>query len=222
MIPSDIVVDRVSVLPKQLVLYTRPRAEQAKLCSVSSTAKAKVVPPAKLDVAPMPAHEAAAVSAPLVRLASDAQAMPSGDRMVAAADSAASPGSAPTYTAAQAHAGAAVYAKNCISCHGANLQGVAGPAIAGKDFLGGAVTNKWTFADLRNIVVQQMPLNNPGTLTPTQYADVLAFILASNCFPATAAPFPESDAPALAAAKVAPPAAPVKAADPALQTCKAP
>jgi len=107
-----------------------------------------------------------------------------------------------SYTAAQAHAGAAVYAQNCLSCHGANLQGVAAPAVAGKEFVNQVTGNGWTVADLRNLVVQQMPLNNPGTLSPKQYADVMAYLLASNCYAAGSAPFPKTEDPKLAKIKI--------------------
>jgi len=107
-----------------------------------------------------------------------------------------------SYTATQAHAGVAIYAANCVSCHGANLQGVAAPAVAGKEFVHQVTGNGWTVADLRNLVVQQMPLNNPGTLSAKQYADVMAYLLASNCYPAGSAPFPKTDDPKLAKIKI--------------------
>ena len=42
-------------------------------------------------------------------------------------------GSVP-YTAAQVKSGAEVYKKQCLSCHGARLQGVAGPGLTGPAF----------------------------------------------------------------------------------------
>lgn len=116
----------------------------------------------------------------------------------------ASPGAGPWYTAAQANAGVAVYRKSCIQCHGADLQGTAGPAVAGTDFLTTAKTNKWTLSDLRTTVFENMPFSNPGSLTPKQYADVTAFLLASSCFPAGTKPFPQADSKALAAVKLGP------------------
>lgn len=94
------------------------------------------------------------------------------------------------YTAPQAHAGAAVYRQYCIQCHGVDLQGTAGPGVAGKEFLSSAVGNGWTLGDLRTLIFENMPFSNPGSLTPKQYAAVTAFLLASNCYPAGAAPFP--------------------------------
>ncbi|GAC1559098.1 MAG: hypothetical protein NVS3B17_09510 [Vulcanimicrobiaceae bacterium] len=112
---------------------------------------------------------------------------------------------AAAFTAAQAHAGAAVYAQSCASCHGTNLQGSAGPAVAGTEFLKSVTGNGWTYADFRNLVTQQMPLNNAGTLSPKAYAEVLAFLLASSCFPAGNTAFPQTDSPKFAATKIAAP-----------------
>jgi cytochrome c len=105
----------------------------------------------------------------------------------AAAHTAASPA---LYTAAQAASGKAVYATNCASCHGANLQGVAAPAIAGTEFLKTAASNKYTVSILNTIVTQNMPFNNPGSLKPGEYAEVMAYLLASNCYPAGKTAFP--------------------------------
>lgn len=110
-----------------------------------------------------------------------------------------------SYTSAQAHAGSAIFAQNCVSCHGANLQGVAAPAVAGKVFVTQVTGDGWTVADLRNLVVQQMPLNAPGSLSTKQYADVMAYLLASNCYAAGSTPFPKTDDPKLAKVKIHPP-----------------
>ncbi|GAC1580437.1 MAG: hypothetical protein NVS3B7_14990 [Candidatus Elarobacter sp.] len=108
------------------------------------------------------------------------------------------------YTAAQAHAGVAVYQRYCLQCHGANLEGSAGPAVAGKEFLTNAQRNKWTLNDLRTTVFENMPFSNPGSLTPKQYADVMAFLLASSCYPPGSAPFPTTARPELAKVHFAP------------------
>ncbi|HUZ64280.1 MAG TPA: cytochrome c [Acetobacteraceae bacterium] len=109
------------------------------------------------------------------------------------------------YTQAQARAGQALYATHCVSCHGANLQGVAAPSVAGNDFRAAAARSGWNLHIIRYVVVTLMPFNAPGTLKPAQYADALAFLLASNCFPAGSKPFPETDQPGFAKVLFAPP-----------------
>jgi polar amino acid transport system substrate-binding protein len=122
------------------------------------------------------------------------------------------------YTAAQARAGAPVYRQSCLQCHGANLQGTAGPAVAGKEFLANAQRNKWSLSDLRTTVFENMPFSNPGSLTPKQYADVMAFLLGSSCYPAGTAPFPQTASSQLAKVKLGPVRG-AKPSNPALGTC---
>jgi len=114
------------------------------------------------------------------------------------------------FTLPQAQAGAEVYRRYCIACHGADLQGTAGPGVAGTEFLTTAHANRWHLSDLRTTVVENMPFSNPGSLTPAQYADVLAFLLASNCYPAGAVPFPTAQRPQFATIALASSAATVR------------
>lgn len=105
--------------------------------------------------------------------------------LVAAAALAVPPAGAQTtgvYSAAQAKAGAELYAAQCSSCHGAKLEGVAGPALAGDAFLA-----RWsgkTAADLHDFVAALMPQNNPGSLKPDEYLALAAFLLQQNKYPA--------------------------------------
>lgn len=85
------------------------------------------------------------------------------------------------YTPAQASAGATVFAQSCASCHGATLQGEAGPALTGPGFVAGVGNN---IGSLFSLVAQQMPLSSPGSLSQTQYEDVVAYILSKNGYPA--------------------------------------
>jgi mono/diheme cytochrome c family protein len=90
------------------------------------------------------------------------------------------------YTAAQATAGSALYAANCSQCHGQSLEGISGPALAGKAF-----TDKWngeTADDLNYIMSTQMPLTAPGSLKPDEYIELVAYVLQQNKYPAGSTP----------------------------------
>jgi mono/diheme cytochrome c family protein len=82
------------------------------------------------------------------------------------------------YTAAQAAAGAKLFSADCAQCHGQKLEGIAGPALAGKAFL-----DKWsgqTADDLHYVMSTQMPLTAPGSLKPDEYLDLVAYVLQQN------------------------------------------
>jgi len=109
------------------------------------------------------------------------------------------------YTKAQALRGAEIYAQKCVACHGKDMQGTAAPSVAGTDFLTTAQRNKWTLEIIRYIVFTLMPRNAPSTLAPQESAAVLAYLLASDCYPAGTTPFPAADEPAFASTKLGPP-----------------
>lgn len=94
------------------------------------------------------------------------------------------------YTPSQVATGAVVYAKYCLSCHGAHLQGVSGPALTGSAFAHANLN----VAQMYGIVTQQMPLTAPGSLSKSNYAAVMAYILSYDCVkPAGGGmPFPTS------------------------------
>ena len=73
--------------------------------------------------------------------------------------------------------------------------------MVGNDFLITAQHDGWTLAIIRYIVFNLMPRNSPASLPPTEGADLMAFLLASNCYPAGNAPFPTTENPAFAAIK---------------------
>jgi quinoprotein glucose dehydrogenase len=97
------------------------------------------------------------------------------------------------FTAQQAAAGATLYTRSCIECHGATLRGgEAGPALTGAGFW-----NKWagqSAAVLYQITASTMPVNNPGGFTPQQYASLVAFMLQQNGLPAGATALPDAAA----------------------------
>jgi alcohol dehydrogenase (cytochrome c) len=95
------------------------------------------------------------------------------------------------YTKADATAGSAVYQQDCSTCHGAHLQGNSGPTLVGKSIREGYPTA----SKLYDFISKQMPANDPGSLSTTQYRDVTAFILQKNGLLNKADP-PRSDPPA--------------------------
>jgi mono/diheme cytochrome c family protein len=94
------------------------------------------------------------------------------------------------YTAEQATKGDTVYKDQCAACHGDNLEGSGPmPPLAGKDFL----TN-WqgkTVADLFEKTQTSMPATSPGTLTPEQTAELMAYMLSASKYPAGMTPIPD-------------------------------
>ena len=76
-----------------------------------------------------------------------------------------------------------LYAKECASCHGAQLDGSGqAPPLAGADFKGD--WNGQTADDVFEKMQTSMPADRPGQLTREQNADILAFLLSANGFPA--------------------------------------
>ena len=87
------------------------------------------------------------------------------------------------YTAAQAERGKAVYAMNCAGCHGEKQEGGnAGPTLSGPDFTNGYKDG--SAGALLTKISQDMPSSAPGSLEPQQYADVFAYVLSVNKYPA--------------------------------------
>lgn len=87
------------------------------------------------------------------------------------------------YSEAQAERGAQAYQANCQSCHGAQLtgQGEAKP-LTGASFLSN--WNGLSVGDLFERVRSTMPMNAPRSLPRAAYADILAYVLKFNGFPA--------------------------------------
>jgi len=85
------------------------------------------------------------------------------------------------YTAQQATAGQALYTQDCAMCHGAKLEGEAGPALTGSDFSSAGSDN--TIGGIFSIIAQQMPASAPGSLTHAQDEDAMAYILQQNSYP---------------------------------------
>jgi alcohol dehydrogenase (cytochrome c) len=88
------------------------------------------------------------------------------------------------YTTAQAERGSSVYRAECTTCHGADLQGGAGSALIGENFLKTWARPDRTVDDLFYILRTTMPPGRSRSLSDAQHADALAYILNRNGFPA--------------------------------------
>ena len=78
------------------------------------------------------------------------------------------------YTAEQAKRGRDIYAGMCQSCH------------AAASHTGVTFRNSWggrPLSDLFAFMRERMPKNEPGSLAPEEYADVLAYLLSINAMP---------------------------------------
>ena len=105
------------------------------------------------------------------------------DRFETLAQSPASVGDG-VYTEGQATRGRSAFlAQSCVRCHGETLAGNEfGPTLVGAEFVG-----KWSgmsVADLFTLIHETMPQDNPGRLSTQQAADILAYLLKGNGFPA--------------------------------------
>jgi S-disulfanyl-L-cysteine oxidoreductase SoxD len=86
------------------------------------------------------------------------------------------------YTAEQATRGKTKAETTCGSCHAATMKGELAPALVGEEFIG-----HWYDAKLSELVMkvnQTMPADAPGSLKPEEYADIMAYLLQINGFPA--------------------------------------
>jgi quinoprotein glucose dehydrogenase len=87
------------------------------------------------------------------------------------------------YTDEQAKRGAEVYAQKCAMCHGDSLGGVeSAPPLTGPAFYA-----NWEGESLNALfdrIRMSMPLDNPGSLSRAQNADVVAHMLNIGGYPA--------------------------------------
>ena len=84
------------------------------------------------------------------------------------------------FTQAQAERGKILYAQQCALCHGKNLEGTPANPLAGERFMAKWGQGNYTIDDLYFITKTQMPYGKPDSLTPQQYIDIVALMLASN------------------------------------------
>jgi mono/diheme cytochrome c family protein len=95
------------------------------------------------------------------------------------------------YTDEQANRGQGLYKEHCASCHADTLTGgEMSPPLAGGDFLSN--WNGLTLGELFERIRTTMPLNKAGKLTREVNADITAYILSFNKFPAGKTELPHS------------------------------
>ena len=85
------------------------------------------------------------------------------------------------FKASQASSGQRTFRQVCSACHGP------------EEFSGARFRFRWagqTVGDVFNAVSTLMPEDNPGSLRPEEYADILAYLLSLNDYPAGNEPLP--------------------------------
>ena len=87
------------------------------------------------------------------------------------------------YSEAQATRGKTLYVNSCAACHQEGLQGAdLAPALKGDEFL-----LRWSDRSMFEFVdrvATTMPQDTPGSLNPQENADIVAYVLQVNRFPA--------------------------------------
>jgi mono/diheme cytochrome c family protein len=102
------------------------------------------------------------------------------------------------YTPEQVAMGAEVYAASCANCHGTRGEGAGrnapdAPMVVGTR----AITSFRTAQELYDFTIESMPQDEPGSLTPTQYWSVVAWMLAQNTLSAPGDPLGPETAPGI-------------------------
>jgi len=96
------------------------------------------------------------------------------------------------FSASQAARGETTYTRTCARCHKATLAGAdESPALAGSTFMAG--WNGQTLYDLHDRIRTSMPTDTPGTYSRKDIADVIAYVLSFNGFPAGKGELPVDD-----------------------------
>jgi alcohol dehydrogenase (cytochrome c) len=97
-----------------------------------------------------------------------------------------------SFTATQASLGEQLYVESCASCHGANLEGFGlVPSLSGSYF-----ADRWGDQAVSSLAddVRRMPPGAEDSLTGTDHANLLAYLLSHNGIAASDTPVPERTA----------------------------
>ncbi len=87
------------------------------------------------------------------------------------------------YTSEQAEQGKKPYGSRCAACHGAHLEAVTAPPLAGPNFEKNWISTT-TMDDLFFLMRTTMPLSMAKSLSADQHAAVFAYVLKENGYPA--------------------------------------
>ncbi|MCH7715692.1 MAG: cytochrome c [Gemmatimonadetes bacterium] len=109
---------------------------------------------------------------------------PGGDAPAVANESTAPPGGGKVYTETQAARGQTAYQNHCAFCHLDDLSGFRGLPLTGPEFIARWNEPGVTLENFLSFVTSAMPQEEPGTLRPQEYLDVVAYILQANGYPA--------------------------------------
>jgi len=85
-----------------------------------------------------------------------------------------------SYAPAQAASGAKQYEVHCAQCHGTNLEGGVGPALAGPNATTLRTKLHATVSDIFSVMALEMPFNAPASLKHDQYVQIMAYVLSKN------------------------------------------
>jgi mono/diheme cytochrome c family protein len=73
-------------------------------------------------------------------------------------------------------------------CHGAQLEGGAGPPLTGPNLTTLGTKTHLSVGDMFTYIATNMPMNAPASLSKDEYVKILAYILKQNGYPAGSKP----------------------------------
>ncbi len=95
------------------------------------------------------------------------------------------------YTAVQADQGKATYDAKCASCHGSMASFTPDMAPLLNDHMFQAGWKNRSLGELFERIRETMPQNEPGTLSPKDTANIIAYVLSANKLPPGSVELPE-------------------------------
>jgi quinoprotein glucose dehydrogenase len=196
--PGSLTPQQTADVVAFILNFNKYPSGQTELATSADPLQSVKIGPAQASAAGAPAQTAPAAAA----AAASSASAPSPTAAAGATPGGAATTNGGIYTEMQSKRGADVYQQTCSACHDAQLVGSGtAPALTGADF-----NANWKDENVGSFferIRQTMPGDNPGSLTPQQTADVVAFILNFNKYPAGQSELPPS-ADALRSIKFAP------------------